>query len=396
MKRNDEYLKKAIRRSIVLHILIVGLLFLGRFNFQRNADVVMDVEIAGEGELREESIGVSRGPAEDESMPENNDDPGPEIPLNVAQSLPENPEVEQPISVEKEIPVEETVSKEITESIPEPENAVPELVEVPEEKVTEQEEVKQEEIKEEQKIDTNEEAIPRDQSEDKKRELEEKKKRKDAETKKQEEKAKIKKKKIALTELIKKADRQQKKKDRKRKIAQLLASKKAAEAKKLAAKKKNTDFMKMLEETEKSIKDVKAFSNTNKGRGNSSGLYGSGTGRKGNGAGSEGSGLGITGNDGDIISSQIYKHWVVPARVKDAENLNVDLHIELEDTGAVIPSGVTVIDKARYASDSLFRAAADSARRAILAASPLKIPPDKIEVFRSCKVRFNVKEALGE
>ena len=67
----------------------------------------------------------------------------------------------------------------------------------------------------------------------------------------------------------------------------------------------------------------------------------------------------------------------------------------MRDNGEVVPSSVKILDEKRYATDYIFRAAADSARRAVLEASPLNVPKDKIEMFRDFTLRFNVKEALG-
>ena len=115
-----------------------------------------------------------------------------------------------------------------------------------------------------------------------------------------------------------------------------------------------------------------------------------------NGTADEGFGNGsVTEGDAENISSQIYPHWAVPSGVKDAENFVIEIKVNLKDNGEVIPSGIEILDQQRYKSDHIFRAAADSARRAILEASPLSIPRDKIEMFREFIFRFNVKEALG-
>ena len=104
----------------------------------------------------------------------------------------------------------------------------------------------------------------------------------------------------------------------------------------------------------------------------------------------------MTEGDAETISSQIYPHWAVPSGIKDAENFVIEIKVNLKDNGEVIPSSVEILDQQRYKSDHIFRAAADSARRAILEASPLSIPRDKIDMFREFIFRFNVKEALGE
>ena len=109
-----------------------------------------------------------------------------------------------------------------------------------------------------------------------------------------------------------------------------------------------------------------------------------------------GSGFGsVSAGEAESVSAQIYPHWAVPSGIKDAENFVIEIRVKLKDNGEVIPADIEILDKNRYANDYIFRAAADSARRAILEASPLTIPRDKIDLFREFIFRFNVKEALG-
>lgn len=97
--------------------------------------------------------------------------------------------------------------------------------------------------------------------------------------------------------------------------------------------------------------------------------------------------------DAEMIGSQIYRYWAVPAGVKDAEKMIVEIEINVNENGAVIPSEVKIKDMPRYNSDMIFKAVADSAKRAILQASPLKLPKNK--KFKSFTFRFNLKKALG-
>ena len=54
-----------------------------------------------------------------------------------------------------------------------------------------------------------------------------------------------------------------------------------------------------------------------------------------------------------------------------------------------------ILDMDRYNSDYVFRSAADSAKRAILEASPFKIPSEKMYLFRDFEFSFNTDKALG-
>ncbi|MDR2158020.1 MAG: hypothetical protein LBO02_01745, partial [Holosporaceae bacterium] len=183
-----------------------------------------------------------------------------------------------------------------------------------------------------------------------------------------------------------------KKKPRKRDRKIIMETIKSAEKKKIREKNRK----KMLEIAEKAI------SKRNKNKAFDQMLNGSindlkrtaGKGTKGSGAGSFGLGNSLTDADAEAVSSQIYPHWGVPSGVRDAENIIIEMRIELRENGEVISSSVKILDEKRYATDYIFRAAADSARRAVLEASPLKISKNKIELFRNFVLRFNVKEAL--
>jgi hypothetical protein len=118
-------------------------------------------------------------------------------------------------------------------------------------------------------------------------------------------------------------------------------------------------------------------------------------GKSGRGHGTFGSGEGVSESDNELIMSQIYPHWAIASGVKNAESIIIEINIELRDSGEVILSSIEILDQERYKNDSTFRAAADSARRAILQASPLNIPKNKIDLLREITLRFNMKKALG-
>ena len=121
-----------------------------------------------------------------------------------------------------------------------------------------------------------------------------------------------------------------------------------------------------------------------------------GIGVRGIGIESSGGTSGSTGDKSDSVAimEQITPRWIVPAGVKDAENIVVEIFVKLRDNGEVIPASIKIVDSRRYESDYIFRAAADSARRAILEASPLTIPKDKIGSFNEITFFFDVKQAL--
>ena len=55
------------------------------------------------------------------------------------------------------------------------------------------------------------------------------------------------------------------------------------------------------------------------------------------------------------------------------------------------------MDQGRYNRDSFFRAAADSARRAVFHphCNPLALPLDKYDIWKTIIIRFNPREMFG-
>jgi outer membrane biosynthesis protein TonB len=100
----------------------------------------------------------------------------------------------------------------------------------------------------------------------------------------------------------------------------------------------------------------------------------------------------LTVSEKDLLIHQIEQCWNIPAGAKDAQNLIIDIHIDVDREGSA--TNVDIIDKARYAADAFFRAAADSAVRAIRNPNcrPLKLPPDKYEQWKSITLSFNPKD----
>jgi outer membrane biosynthesis protein TonB len=102
----------------------------------------------------------------------------------------------------------------------------------------------------------------------------------------------------------------------------------------------------------------------------------------------------LTASEKDLIIQQIERCWSPPSGAKDARDLIVDIHIEVNPDGTV--SNLQVMDAARYSGDRFFQAAADSAVRAIKnpQCSPLKLPPGKYEQWKTMTLSFNPKDLL--
>ncbi len=94
----------------------------------------------------------------------------------------------------------------------------------------------------------------------------------------------------------------------------------------------------------------------------------------------------------DSVRRQIEPCWSVPAGARDAENLVVDIRLRLNSDGTVITA--ELVDSTRALRDPFFRAAAESALRAVLnpRCSPLRLPPKKYEEWKNMVLSFNPRD----
>lgn len=97
----------------------------------------------------------------------------------------------------------------------------------------------------------------------------------------------------------------------------------------------------------------------------------------------------------DSIRSQFIPCWTMPAGAKDASTLAARVKVKLQQDGTVIEAVLAPDQRGRYASDTFFRAAADSAIRAVHKCSPLKnLPVDKYGSWREMEINFDPRDAL--
>lgn len=113
---------------------------------------------------------------------------------------------------------------------------------------------------------------------------------------------------------------------------------------------------------------------------------------KGDGGG--GGGTALSGGDYDIIKKQVMPYWIVPTGIKDYEKYIVRLRVKVRENGQISRSDIAVEDNMRYNTDRLYRVSVDSARRALLMASPLKIPKNKIRNVKNFVIVFDPRDAL--
>ena len=96
----------------------------------------------------------------------------------------------------------------------------------------------------------------------------------------------------------------------------------------------------------------------------------------------------------DAIRAHIERFWNVPAGAKDADKLVVYIRVSVLPDGTVTDAQIQMGDPTMMLNP-FYQAAADSARRAVRAASPLPIPVNKYDQFKDFTLAFNPKFAAG-
>lgn len=100
----------------------------------------------------------------------------------------------------------------------------------------------------------------------------------------------------------------------------------------------------------------------------------------------------MTISEMDALRRQLERCWNIPIGAREAQDLVVDVQLVVNQDRTV--RDAQIVDRRRYAEDSFFRAAADSALRAVLSAecNPLELPRDKYDQWRNMTFRFNPRE----
>jgi len=97
----------------------------------------------------------------------------------------------------------------------------------------------------------------------------------------------------------------------------------------------------------------------------------------------------------DSIRSQFVKCWRMPAGSMNAEELAVRVRVQMNADGSVNKAELVSDQRGRYSSDQFFRAAADSAIRAVWKCNPLQnLPPDKHDAWSDMELNFDPAELL--
>lgn len=96
----------------------------------------------------------------------------------------------------------------------------------------------------------------------------------------------------------------------------------------------------------------------------------------------------------DALRLQLSQCWKLMAGARYAEDLVVDIQLSVNPDRTI--RDARIVDQGRYFADSFFRAAADSALRAVRNpyCNPLELPPDKYETWKDMTVTFDPREML--
>lgn len=95
----------------------------------------------------------------------------------------------------------------------------------------------------------------------------------------------------------------------------------------------------------------------------------------------------------DAFKTQIAKCWSPPVGAPEAEKLVVVLQIRLNRDGSL--SGMPEYRDSEKLSDPYYRAAAESARRAVMQCQNYDLPEDSYDQWRELTLRFDPTEMLG-
>ena len=99
-----------------------------------------------------------------------------------------------------------------------------------------------------------------------------------------------------------------------------------------------------------------------------------------------------TATEIDILRNHVRQCWNAPYAANELNKV-INLKIFTNPDGSVV--NVQIIDVAFYKKDPVYRAAADSARRAVKDCSPLPLPKNKYDLFKSFNFNFDTSFING-
>ena len=99
-----------------------------------------------------------------------------------------------------------------------------------------------------------------------------------------------------------------------------------------------------------------------------------------------------TATEIDILRNHVRQCWNAPYAANELNKI-INLKIFTNSDGTVV--NVEILDVAFYKKDPIFRAAADSARRAVKDCSPLPLPKNKYDLFKIFTFNFDTSFING-
>ncbi len=99
-----------------------------------------------------------------------------------------------------------------------------------------------------------------------------------------------------------------------------------------------------------------------------------------------------TATEIDILRNHVRQCWNAPYAANELNKI-INLKIFTNPDGSVV--SVEIIDVVFYKKDPIFRAAADSARRAVKDCSPLPLPKNKYDLFKIFTFKFDTSFING-
>lgn len=102
----------------------------------------------------------------------------------------------------------------------------------------------------------------------------------------------------------------------------------------------------------------------------------------------------LTMTEADALRHQLSQCWSIQAGARYAEDLIVEIRLTVNPDRTV--SSATIVNQGRYNQDAYFRAAADSAMRAVRSpmCNPLNLPPEKYHVWKEIVAVFDPRDML--
>ncbi|HPQ50829.1 MAG: energy transducer TonB [Alphaproteobacteria bacterium] len=96
----------------------------------------------------------------------------------------------------------------------------------------------------------------------------------------------------------------------------------------------------------------------------------------------------------DALRYQLSQCWNIMAGAMDSESLRVEVKVVVNPDRTV--RSAKILDQSKYGNDPFFRAAADSAVRALNnpKCTPLNLPPEKYDEWREMTIVFDPKEMM--